>query len=125
MSTLAQVLAVAAGVLHVGVGVVEAFFFHRPWAQQFLLRTRSSPREVTLWAFNVAFYNMFLGTGTVLGVVLAANGLVDEGRTLVLYTAGFMTLGGVVLWISDHRLWTGTLGQSGFGLATLLATLAS
>ena len=125
MSTLAQVLAVAAGLLHVGVGVVEAFFFQRPWAQQFLLRKRSSPREVDLWAFNVAFYNVFLGLGTVLGVVLVARGLVDEGRTLVLYTAGFMTLGGIVLWISDHRLWTGTLGQSGFGLATLLATLAS
>src|SRR5690606_1775997 len=54
MSTLAQVLAVAAGVLHVGVGVVEAFFFHRPWAQEFLLRKRLSPPEVGLWAFNVA-----------------------------------------------------------------------
>ncbi|UKJ62846.1 hypothetical protein H1Q78_14040 [Cellulosimicrobium cellulans] len=52
-----------------------------------------------------------------------SSGLVDEDRALVLYTAGFMTLGGVVLWVSDHRLWTGTPGQSGFGLATL-ATLA-
>jgi len=125
MTTLAVVLALAAGALHVGVGVVEAFFFHRAWAQQFLLRTSSSPREVDLWAFNVGFYNVFLGVGTIVGAVLAATGDVTAGRALVLFTATFMLLGGIVLWVSDHRLWTGTLGQSGFGLATLLATLAS
>lgn len=123
MTTLAQILAVAAGVLHVAVGIVEIAFFRRPWAQQLLLRTTTSPREVDLWAFNVGFYNVFLGAGTMLGVVLARSGSVDVGRALVLYTAGFMTLGGIALWVSDHRLWTGTVGQSGFGLATLLATL--
>ncbi|MFD6091149.1 DUF1304 family protein [Oerskovia sp. NPDC060338] len=125
MSNLAVVLAVAAGALHIGVGLVEAFLFHHRWAQQFLLHKDFSPREVDLWAFSVGFYNMFLGVGPILGVLLVSAGSADAGRALVLYTTAFMTLTGVTLFVADRRLWPGAVGDTALGLAAFLVTLTS
>jgi putative membrane protein len=57
---------------------------------------------IRLWAFGVGFYNLFLGVGMVVGVVLWAGGSEAVGRTLVVYIALFMALSGVVLLVADR-----------------------
>lgn len=122
MNTVAVVFALAAGVMHIGVGICESFFFNRRGVQQFLLKKDASPPEVGLWAFCVGFYNMFLGVGTILGVALAGSDE-DVGRALVLYTCSFMALSGIVLWVSDHRLWRGAVAQFTIPGAAVVAVL--
>ena len=84
---------------------------------------------VRLWAFNVGFYNLFIGLGMVAGVVAWMAGDVTAGRTLVLYLLVFMFLSGVVLLVAD-RLGLGrekgsgiggAIGQSGPPLIALVA----
>ena len=124
MNTVAVIFAFAAGLLHIGVGIAEAFFFDQQGVQQSLIRKDRTSPDVSLWAFNLGFYNIFLGVGAVVGAVLAASSSEDVGRALVLYTCSFMALCGVVLWVSDHRLWRGALGQVVVPLVAIVAVLA-
>ena len=123
MNTVAVIFALGAGLLHVAVGLMESFFFDQRGVQRFLLKKDASPPEVSLWAFSVGFYNMFLGAGAILGVVLAGSGDEEVGRALVLYACSFMSLCGIVLWVSDHRLWGGAVSQFTIPLVAVVATL--
>ena len=123
MNAVAVIFALAAGALHIGVGISEAFFFTRRGVQQFLLKKDASPPEVRLWAFSQGFYNMFLGAGAIIGAALAGSNE-DVGRALVLYTCSFMALCGIVLYVSDHRLWGGAVAQFTIPAVAVVATLA-
>ena len=115
MNVVAQVFAGIAALIHVVVWVWESFLFRRPAIHKgiFSVATEHVP-PVLLWSFNVGFYNLFLGSGTIIGLVAVNAGNVDVGRALVLYTCGFMALAGVVLGISD-RLGLGRPKGSGMG----------
>ncbi|MEJ2857933.1 MULTISPECIES: DUF1304 domain-containing protein [unclassified Saccharothrix] len=120
MNAVAQVAAGVAGLVHVVVWVFESFLMDRPAVHRgvFKLATKDLP-AIRLWSFNVGFYNLFLGGGTILGLVLLHTGAETAGRALVLYTCAFMALAGIVLAISDALAlgrprgtgWTGALGQ--------------
>lgn len=77
-----------------------------------------------LWAFNQGFYNLFLAAGPVAGLIAYYAGHEDVGRALVIYGCAFMAACGVVLFISDRRLWRSMIGQSGPPLIALIAALA-
>jgi putative membrane protein len=47
------------------------------------------------------------------------------GRTLIVFSCGAMALAGLVLFISDRRLWRGALGQSVPAAIAALATVAA
>jgi putative membrane protein len=121
MALVAQIFAVLAAVGHLAAFLMESFLFDRPAVQRLLLRQSEPSRGVRLWAFNQGFYNLFVAAGAIIGVVVWASGNDTVGRTLVIYTCAFMAAAGVVLFVSDRRLWTGMLGQSVPPLIGLMA----
>ena len=125
MAAVAQVFAIIAGLFHAGAFVLESVVFHRPGAQRFLLGRAETSPAVRLWAFNQGFYNLFLGAGAIIGAILWMSGTEAPGRALVIYTAAFMALSGVVLFVSDRTLWRGMIGQSTPPLVALVAALAA
>ncbi|MFD1152383.1 DUF1304 domain-containing protein [Saccharothrix hoggarensis] len=103
MNAVAQVAAGLAASLHVLVFVWETVLFTKPgvhWGV-FKVPTEDVP-PVRLWSFNVGLYNLFLGAGTVIGLVALNTGDEAVGRALVFYTCGFMVLAGIGLGVSDR-----------------------
>ena len=120
-----MIAAVGAGLGHVAAFVMESLLFHRPRIQRMLLgRTETSP-GVRLWAFNQGFYNLFLAVGVLAGVVIWLSDRSTVGRTLIVFSCGAMALAGLVLFVSDRRLWRGALGQSIPSAIAVIATLAA
>jgi len=103
MTVLVWISALVAAAVHVLVFCWETVLFRRTSVHSavFAIPTADVP-AVRLWAFNVGFYNLFLGGGLVAGVIAWSTGYVTVGRTLVLYICLFMFLAGIVLFISDR-----------------------
>jgi putative membrane protein len=82
---------------------------------------------VLLWSFGQGFCNLFLAAGTVIGLVAVNTGNTVVGRTLVLYTCGFMALSGLVLAAADalalgrprNSAWGGVVAQRGPSVVVL------
>lgn len=124
MAVVAQVFALVAALIHVAVGVVEAFFYDRPAVRVFLTGSAADAPEVQLWRFFVGIYNIFLGFGIVAGLVALQLGHETAGRTLVVYVCSFMVASGVIFLVTTPRLWQGALGQlvpAGAALAVALS----
>ncbi|MCU1611497.1 MAG: putative rane protein [Pseudonocardiales bacterium] len=115
MTSVVWIFALLGAVLHVVVFVWEAVLFQRPGVHQgiFFVRTADVP-AVRLWAFGVGFYNLFLASGVVAGVIAWGVGDVAVGRALVIYTCLFMFLSGLVLLVAD-RLELGRARGKGLG----------
>jgi putative membrane protein len=124
MNMVTQVFAIVAAVFHVVAFVLESFLFRRTAVQVFLLGHPEPGAGVRLWAFNQGFYNLFLAAGPVAGLLAYHAGNVEAGRALVIYGCAFMAACGVVLFVSDRRLWRGMLGQSLPPLIAVIAALA-
>lgn len=134
MIVLAQVAALVAGGVHLLAFVWESVLFLRPGIHRDLFRvpTQDVP-AVRMWAFNVGFYNLFLGSGAIAGVVLWWAGRDTPGRTLVIYTCTFMFLAGIVLFVSDRTAMSrprgsgvvGAVSQSTPPLVALAALLVA
>ncbi len=103
MIVVTWIFALLAALVHVLVFVWETILFERPGVHRgiFAIPTEDV-RPVRLWAFNVGFYNLFLGAGMVLGVVAWAGGAEQLGRGLIIYLSSFMVLAGIVLFVSDR-----------------------
>lgn len=125
MTILAWVFALVAAASHVLAFVLESLLFHRTAVQKLMLGRPEPAPGVRLWAFNQGFYNLFLAAGTIIGVICWAAGSETVGRTLVIYTCAFMALAGLVLVVSDRRLWRGMIGQSVAPLIAVLAALSA
>lgn len=115
MTLVVWIFALLGAVLHVLVFVWEALLFRRPGVHQriFFVPTADVP-AVRLWAFGVGFYNLFLASGVVAGVIAWSAGDEAVGRALVIYTCLFMFLSGLVLLIAD-RLELGRARGKGLG----------
>jgi putative membrane protein len=124
MNMVTQIFATIAVIFHVLAFVLESFLFRRTAVQVFLLGHPESAPGVRLWAFNQGFYNLFLAAGPAAGLIAYHAGHQQVGRALVIYGCAFMTACGVVLFVSDRRLWRGMLGQSLPPLVALVAALA-
>lgn len=104
---------------------MESVLFDRPYVQRAMVRDSGQSAEVRLWAFNQGFYNLALAAGALIGVVAWAAGHETAGKTLVIFTCASMALAGIVLYVSDRRLWQSALGQIlPAGLAIVAALLA-
>jgi putative membrane protein len=123
MNVVAQVFTIIAVLFHVMAFVLESFLFGRPDVQTFMLGRPEPAPGVRLWAFNQGFYNLFLAAGPVAGLIDYHAGNVDVGRALVIYGCAFMAACGVVLFVSNRKLWRSMIGQSGPPLIALIATL--
>ncbi|OKI15543.1 hypothetical protein A6A25_14115 [Saccharothrix sp. CB00851] len=103
MNAVAQVAASVAALIHIVVFVWETLLFERPGVHWGVFKVRTEDVEpVRLWSFNVGLYNLFLGSGTVIGLIALNTGDDAVGRALVFYTCGFMVLAGIGLGISDR-----------------------
>ncbi|MFC8915995.1 DUF1304 domain-containing protein [Streptomyces sp. NPDC047821] len=125
MNAVSQVFALIAAAVHVFVWPLESFLYGRPWVRVFLTGSTADAPEVRLWRFNVGFYNLFLALGLIAGFVALRLGHETSGRSLITYVSAFMIGGGIMLLVSDPRLWRGSLGQAGPPLVVLLADLAA
>ncbi len=123
MNLVAQIFVVIAVLFHVLAFVMESLLFHRKDVQTFLLGRPEPAEGVRLWAFNQGFYNLFLAAGPAAGLVAHAAGQPDVGRALVVYGCAFMVGCGIVLFVSNRKLWRGMIGQSAPPLIALVATL--
>lgn len=114
--------------------VWETILFRRPGVHQGVFAIPAKDVEaVRLWSFCVGFYNLFLGVGTIAGVIIWAAGFEPAGRALVIYGCLFMFGCGVVLFVADRLALsrprgagvTGSIGSCVPPAIALLAALAT
>jgi putative membrane protein len=124
MPTIALVLAGLAAVVHVYFFVLESVIFRRPFAHRTF--GVNDPAEVELLAFpmlNQGFYNLFLGLGTLVGVVGSARNWEPQGSTLVVYGCLFMIGAALVLVISKPSMLRGAAVQGTLPLLALVSAV--
>lgn len=100
MLTTALVLAALAGVLHVGIVVLESFLWTTPRARAaFSTGTVAAAEATRPMAYNQGYYNLFLAASAIAGVVVVAAGPGQVGWTLVYACASMVaaTLVGALL----------------------------
>ncbi|MBF4479141.1 putative membrane protein [Rhodococcus rhodochrous J3] len=116
MIVVAQLAALAAAAVHLLAFVWETILFRRPSIHRDVFRIPTEDvRPVRMWAFNVGFYNLFLGSGALAGVILWWTGHEAPGRTLVVYTCTFMFLAGIALFASDRMAMSRPRGAGAVG----------
>jgi uncharacterized membrane protein len=112
MSTLVQVLAVITAATLISVGLLEAFRYKDQRLHPIFLIKPEDTAAVRLWTINVGFYNIVWGLFGISGVVLANAGQATVGRTIVAMMAIAHAILGMVLIISEPRLWISGIGQA-------------
>lgn len=123
MNVVAQVLAVIVGLMLVAVGLLEVFFYRDQRFHRIFLIDPANVAAVRLWTVNVGFYNILMGLGTWVGVVLANTGPVAAGVGIVWFVCVCHFILGFTLAATEPKLWKSTLGESGLPLATMVALL--
>lgn len=116
MSAVAQVAAAVAALVHIVVWVCEAFLIHRTHYTIFRQPASDVP-AIRLWAFGVGFYNLWLACGVIAGLIALRNGHELVGQTLLIYTAWFMFLSGIVLAVADQLALSRPRNQAWGGVA--------
>jgi len=124
MSAFAQVLALLVSLVLIVMWVLETFFHDRQSLYPIFLIEPQDVPAVRMWAVNVGFYNLCFGLAGLLGLLLLHVGDPAVGRALVLVVCASHVLLGVVLYVSERRLWLSALGESVPALAVVVATLA-
>jgi putative membrane protein len=126
MSVVASVFVGLAALLHAYIFWMESVAWTRPdiW-RRFGVADQTAADVTRPMAYNQGFYNLFLGLGAGLGLVLWWTGQDTAGRTLALFCTGSMVAAAAVLVTTGRSylraaLTQGTLPLIGFVL-TLLA----
>lgn len=123
MTTVAVILAVLAGLLHVGFFVMESLMFKRPAIHLRFGAPDAQTAQIQSTVFyNIGFYNLFLGLGAIVGAWMLA----DLGAvTLVAFTCLFMVGAALVLVTRSRAMGRAALIQGLFpGLALVALALA-
>ncbi|WP_406194129.1 DUF1304 domain-containing protein [Kitasatospora sp. NBC_01560] len=123
MNAVSQVFALIAAAIHVIAWPLESFLYGHPRVRYLLTGSTADAPEVRLWRFNVGFYNLFLALGLAAGVTALHTGHGTSGRALVVYVCAFMLAGGIILFVSERRLWRVALAQAVPPAVVLLADL--
>jgi uncharacterized membrane protein len=123
MNAVAQVLAVLQGLVLVAVGVLEAFFYRSARFFPIFLIKPYDRTSVRLWVVNVGCYNILMGGMCLLGVVLLYTGDAIVGRTLIFAVSSMHVVLGVVLAVTEPKLWRNAVGEAALALLVLLAGL--
>lgn len=96
----------AIALIHVYVFALESLLWKKPWVAKAFKMSPADSKANTTFAFNQGFYNLFLSIAIVAGVVFGERPLVDYG-VLSVFGAG------LVLFISQRKLWRPALIQMG------------
>ncbi|OFE18421.1 epimerase [Humibacillus sp. DSM 29435] len=126
MSVVASVFVGLAALLHAYIFLMESLWWTRPdtW-KRFGIADQASAETTRPMAYNQGFYNLFLGVGAALGLVLWFTGHESSGKALVLFSTASMWLAAAVLVTTGRRylraaLTQGTLPFVGFVLFLFL-----
>lgn len=123
MNKVAQVLAALEALTLISVGVLEAFFFRSAELYPIFLIEPGEYDAVRLWTVNVGFYNIFMGIGLIVALVLVYTRRVAAGRAIVLFTSALHVLLGITLVISEPQLWVSAIGEAGLAAAVIIAVI--
>ena len=122
MAVIASILVALAALLHGYIFVLESVRWTHPSTWRiFGVPSQEQAQVLKPMAYNQGFYNLFLGLGAALGLILFWAGSVVAGLTLVLFTTACMVLAAAVLATGGRRylrpaLIQGTLPLAGFVL---------
>ncbi len=98
IALIASIVVALAGLLHGYIFLMESVWWTRPRDLEAVRRRRpGSGRHDAADGVQPGFYNLFLGIGAIVGLVLFWAGAEDVGKALVLFTTACMTLAAAVL----------------------------
>jgi uncharacterized membrane protein len=121
MTLTAQVLAGLMALTLLVIGALETFFFRNAALYPIFLIEPDEYDAVALWTRNVGVYNMLMGIGIVVAIVLVRRGQVAAGRALVLAFSLMHVVLGITLVITAPELWLSGLSEAGLALAVVVA----
>ena len=124
MSVVASVVIGLAALLHGYIFWMESIAWTRPevW-RRFGVADQAAADTTRPMAYNQGFYNLFLGLGAALGIVLLALGHDTPGRTLMLFCTASMVLAATVLVTTGRGYARAALIQGTLPLIGLVLTL--
>ena len=100
LAVVATIFVAIAAVVHFYIFFLESIAWTRPRTQKvFGIRSQQDAETTKSLAFNQGFYNLFLGLGAVIGLVLLPAS-VAAGAALVFMCAGSMLLAALVLFVT-------------------------
>ena len=110
---LALVFALLAGLLHIGIFIMESVLWRRPavW-HRFGLDNQADADTNALLAYNQGFYSLFLALGALAGVLSVAFGARITGWTLLVFTCSSMVAAAAVLHSSGRHYTRSALIQA-------------
>ncbi|WP_427171245.1 DUF1304 family protein [Arthrobacter sp. 92] len=112
MTGLVQVLGVIFGVVLILVGILESFFFRDQRLHRLFLINPADTDAVRLWTVNLGFYNMIWGVGAIVGSILLTGAEPAAGRALLLFTCLGHVLLGIILVLTERRLWASAIAEA-------------
>lgn len=128
ITVVAAVLALLAGLLHVGIFVAETFLWRRPavW-QAFGIKDQTAADEAVFFTFNQGFYNLFLAAGAAVGAVCLLAGADTVGWTLLVFGCASMVCAAAALRLGGGAFYTkaATVQAALPALALVAAAIAS
>jgi putative membrane protein len=125
MTGLIQVLGVVFGVLLIAVGIAESFFIRDQRLHRFFLMDAQETvtETVRLWTFNLGFYNVIWGIGAIVGAFMLAGAESASGRTVLLFTCVAHVILGIILFLSERRLWASAIAEASLPLVMTVLLL--
>mgnify|MGYP001815889654 CR=1 FL=1 len=124
MPAVSLVLMAIAGGIHLAFFVVESLLWDRPAVHKvFGVRNLEEAEVLRFVMFNQGFYNLFLATGTLLGVA-GSWFLWDDRHELLIFCALFMIGAAVVMIVGNRKLWRGAVIQGGVPAIAMLLAVA-
>ncbi len=124
MNVVASVVVGLAALLHVYIFWMESVGWTRPevW-RRFGVADQAAADTTRPMAYNQGFYNLFLGLGAALGIVLLALGHDAAGTTLMLFCTGSMVAAALVLTTTGPGYLRAALTQGTIPLVGFVVTL--
>ncbi len=119
MITFAVVAASLAGLVHIGIWMLESLLWKRePVWRLFGARSAEDALAQEGVFFNQGFYNLFLAIGALVGAWMAAQ---SDSNTLLIYSMAYMAGAAIVLVWRFPRLWRGAVVQGTLPAIALVA----
>jgi putative membrane protein len=112
MTGLIQVLGVVFGVLLISVGIMESFFIRDQRLHRLFLVKPDDIETVRLWTFNLGFYNVIWGIGAIAGALVLGGADAVAGEALLMFTCVAHVALGLILFLSERRLWGNAIAEA-------------
>jgi putative membrane protein len=121
MTGLIQVLGVVFGGLLIVVGVAESFFIRDQRLQRLFVAEPDDVQAAWLGTLNLGFYNVIWGIGAITGAIMRGGADAAAGQALLLFVCMSHVVLGLILFLSERRLWGSAIAEG--LLPLIIATL--